>query len=94
VNETVCSKIEPDISSDVDSNFSLRLEDNEEGENDEWWIVLQVEVKRSSSITCCFIFGQFQVKGCGNISFSNIFSYPTLLAIFDVLCKKNVHTLC
>ena len=28
--------------SDVDSNFSLRLEDNEEGENDEWWIVLQV----------------------------------------------------
>ena len=28
--------------SDVDSNFSLRLEDSEEGENDEWWIVLQV----------------------------------------------------
>ena len=28
--------------SDVDSNFSLRLEDNEEGENDKWWIVLQV----------------------------------------------------
>ena len=27
---------------DVDSNFSLWLEDNEEGENDEWWIVLQV----------------------------------------------------
>ena len=28
--------------SDVDSNFSLRLEDSEEGENDEWWVVLQV----------------------------------------------------
>ena len=28
--------------SDVDSNSSLRLEDSEEGENDEWCIVLQV----------------------------------------------------
>jgi len=29
--------------SDVDSNFSLQLEDSEaEGENDEWWVVLQV----------------------------------------------------
>ena len=28
--------------SDVDSNFSLRLEDSEEGESDEWWVVLQV----------------------------------------------------
>ena len=28
--------------SDVDSNFSLRLEDSEERENDEWWVVLQV----------------------------------------------------
>ena len=29
--------------SDVDSNFSLRFEDSEaEGENDEWWVVLQV----------------------------------------------------
>ena len=28
--------------SNVDSNFSLRLEDSEEGENDEWWVVLQV----------------------------------------------------
>ena len=29
--------------SDVDSNFSLRLEDSEaEGENDEWWVVLKV----------------------------------------------------
>ena len=28
--------------SDVDSNFSLRPEDSEEGENDEWWVVLQV----------------------------------------------------
>ena len=29
--------------SDVDSNFSLRLEDNEaEGENDQWSVVLQV----------------------------------------------------
>ena len=29
--------------SDVDSNFSHRLEENEaEGENDEWWVVLQV----------------------------------------------------
>ena len=29
--------------SDVDSDFSLRLEDSEaEGENDEWWVVLQV----------------------------------------------------
>ena len=28
--------------SDVDSNFSLRLEDSEAGENDEWWVVLQV----------------------------------------------------
>ena len=28
--------------SDVDSNFSLRLEDSEEEENDEWWTVLQV----------------------------------------------------
>ena len=29
--------------SDVDLNFSLRLEDSEaEGENDVWWVVLQV----------------------------------------------------
>ena len=29
--------------SDVHSNFSLRPEDSEtEGENDEWWVVLQV----------------------------------------------------
>ena len=26
----------------MDSNFSLRLEDSEVGENDEWCIVLQV----------------------------------------------------
>ncbi|XP_067040491.1 uncharacterized protein [Acropora muricata] len=60
----------------VDLNFSLRLEDSEaEGDNDEWWVVLQLpylvfpdiswsrfEVKRSSSTPCCFIFGKFQVK--------------------------------
>ena len=28
--------------SDVELNFSLRLEGSEEGENDEWWVVLQV----------------------------------------------------
>ena len=29
--------------SDIDLNFSLHLEDSEaEGENDEWWVVLQV----------------------------------------------------
>ena len=27
---------------DVDSNISLRLEDSEAEENDEWWVVLQV----------------------------------------------------
>ena len=31
--------------SDVDSDFSLRLEDSEaEEENDEWWVVLQVGI--------------------------------------------------
>ena len=31
--------------SDVDSHFSLRLEDSEaEGENHEWWVVLQVGI--------------------------------------------------
>ena len=28
--------------SGVDSNFSLRLEGSEEGESDQWWVVLQV----------------------------------------------------
>ena len=36
----------------------------------------------------------FKSKGVETFPPLTFFSYPTLLAIFDLLCKKNLNTLC